>query len=843
MIKRVTSATYTVVKCVMLTLGALVLPGTGIGAEWRSYEVYEPTIERSFVVDGYQVHQAYHHCPTIAWYKGYWIAMWGSVKPPVEHHPGQRAFFSTSEDGRQWTPMEMLFSNSAHCANAVDYPAGKGHQWQPNLIVVDDELWAFWNQGGSRHDFALPGGGFAPDLRGLYFSRLKGWNSMWENRLLLWNGANLPTVDGRPFSIAATQNPIRLSSGRVLVPVSLFDTSSRKAADAPPSAEGWWAKEKINTVIYSDDLGKTWNLSPGTQKPGSSHIQWEPTVWEAPGGVIHMVSRNNTNIGAGHGNITSAQFLLSSISRDGGATWTPQEYLPIETVCSRMHVFPADGRGSCFPVSAEDVSNPDRRFVMCHNDIPGGRVTDWHNARSNLSLFFTRGGGFDFVAGNNISGNDYGACYPQMALSPQGVLGIVYSRQGWRGIRFTRVSPLPEPEKYYLFPRCAAVPFPEKPNFDAATGMWYFNKGQRLDTLAKIAPIRDGFTFAAWFRADAGNAVFDCRHPGKQAGFCVTVGGGPDGGKLPPDTCFPSVSLMTKPHVITTALPFPRRMRWGYLGLTVDNPNRTVSFFVDGREETVPYEESASELDGDFATIMCKHIPQSRLEKMMGVLRFLAVYPAGEFGTAGHRWLHDRFASELDRPALGDGREPTVKPILWLDGKDAVSRKQVTSPVPSGIGRVEAVVESGQRLVRFHAEASTGVDVDHNERVNGDTVELRFRFRIDEPGVITLCTIGDANFPARVVWEDGRALLRYGPQDRSLGPVVPGTWYDLHLTSAGKTTSACLGTDGNPLSVDNDPSATWVYLGEGYPSRKVEQDCVFSVDLASVQTRVSPPAE
>jgi len=184
----------------------------------------------------------------------------------AEHSPGQRIVFSTSRDGRRWTPIERLFSNEEYCENPVRYPEGKGHQWQANLGLVDGELWALWNQGGSVHDLTGPGGTATPDLRGLYFSRLNRADGKWVNRRLMWDGEILPRVDGNPYSIAATQNLYRLRSGRVLAPVSLYG-GGKRSPDAPENVTSWWGMEKINTVAYTDDLGETWRLSPGCQTP------------------------------------------------------------------------------------------------------------------------------------------------------------------------------------------------------------------------------------------------------------------------------------------------------------------------------------------------------------------------------------------------------------------------------------------------------------------------------------------------------------------------------------------------------------------------------------------------
>lgn len=80
-----------------------------------------------------------------------------------------------------------------------------------------------------------------------------------------------------------------------------------------------WVKQngQHSAVIYSDDFGKTWQLSdllkPATDAPGSST---ESQVFEAKDGTVHIISRT-----------TGGQRLRrQAISKDGGATWTDQAY-------------------------------------------------------------------------------------------------------------------------------------------------------------------------------------------------------------------------------------------------------------------------------------------------------------------------------------------------------------------------------------------------------------------------------------------------------------------------------------------------------------------------------------
>ncbi len=160
---------------------------------------------------------------------------------------------SSSRDEGTWSPIERLFSNAEYCENPVLYPEGRGHQWQPNLGVLDGELWVLWNHGGSVHDFRRPPGTVlhglsprSPDLRGLYFSRLKRSDGKWINRRLKWDARTWLTVVGTRWNMATTQNLCRLRSGRVLAPVTLYAMRSR-AGGSPRASQSRdrevrWAK-------------------------------------------------------------------------------------------------------------------------------------------------------------------------------------------------------------------------------------------------------------------------------------------------------------------------------------------------------------------------------------------------------------------------------------------------------------------------------------------------------------------------------------------------------------------------------------------------------------------------
>ena len=135
---------------------------------------------------------------------------------------------------------------------------------------------------------------------------------------------------------------------------------------------------KRDTVLYTDDDGKTWHLSPGTTIAELPWACWEPTVWETDDGLVHMIRRNNNWIDVSKGGDPATRMMTHSISRDQGRTWTPYRFVPVETISSRAHVLPSAGG----------------RFIMVMNDWRKGRFP---MDRQNGAIWFNRGGGFDFA--------------------------------------------------------------------------------------------------------------------------------------------------------------------------------------------------------------------------------------------------------------------------------------------------------------------------------------------------------------------------------------------------------------------------------------------------------------
>ena len=265
-----------------------------------------------------------------------------------------------------------------------------------------------------------------------------------------------------------------------------------------------------------------------------------------------------------------------------------------------------------------------------------------------------------------------------------------------------------------------------------------------------------------------------------------------------------------------------------------------MSFFINDESEAVPFTGPCPHpLCGTYPHIGAKSLPGSMLRGLDGVLRSLAVYPSAIFGQAEHNWLRNRAAKSVGRELATPEQRPLASPGLWFDGSDpAAVVRDFRFPEAVRVG-TEAASVDGVRALRFIGECSAGVDLDQNRRAHGDRVDFVFRFRLESGADHVLCTIGDADTPARVVASAGRAWLTCGEQRLEAGVVPPDGWTSVHVETHRRATGLRV-NGGSAVSVVHSPAATWLYLGEGYPPNDVPDSNRFVVDLASVRSRVSP---
>lgn len=758
-------------------------------AEWRQYSVYQPKVEIGYIYDGAKGKFKYNHCATAAWYRGRWFALWNANTIPIEGKPGQPVVLATSSDFKAWTAPSQPFNDPRHCENPVKL--GKGRQWQPNLLVHGDELWCIWGQssGGDK---------------GTYFSVLRDPDGKWVNRKLDF-GDEMVIEGVRYDRLFPTQNPIILRSGRVLAPLNVMGPRMEVKQDV----KEWRRRMKRDTVIFTDDGGKTWHLSPGTTIAENPWAVWEPTVWECDDGAVRMLARNNNWNPVAKGGDPATRMLTKSVSHDQGSTWSLHEFVPIETISSRMHVLPVDGE----------------RFAMVHND--------WHKGkfaadRQNLALFFNRGGGWDFVPGINVSGRDTRVAYPQMFIKDDAI-HTAYTRQGSpSSMRWSRVSPLPKRGEYYLFPRSNTPPAPQPWVED---GSLVFAAWQRIETRWQNRAGEGDLSIGMWVKPQRTGVLFDTRGPGMR-GLLFHIIATESG-------ISPVAFLSTKEWNIEPELRAPVG-EWCYLGLSIDNRAGQVHFFVNGQTDTRPFVPPAP-LTSSTGYFGFKRFEGSRVPGLIGRIRWATVFQGRCLSPAQHRSLFNTCAGDFGRTDLPDA-VPVPPADCVLDPSELGWGKSFRMPAERAT-RAEAVERDGKHCLRFNGDASAGIDLDQNRPAQGDVVVLEFAFELDAElaaeDEIVLCTTGGGERPLRVVVhgnDPGTVQVRIDGNCRPVG-ILSGRAAAIHLRISS---DACaVAVDGQePVAVPFATTDTWLFLGQGYLEGRVPATKSFTVDVASVRSRV-----
>ncbi len=379
---------------ILFISSALLVLGSCSKNSSPQYEVYNPDIERqqiSFPVPGRQ-----HHDAAIAWYKDRWIVQYDDHVVPkgVPQYINQR----TSFDFKNWTPEIRVFSDSAGTSDPVKW---HGDQWQPGFVNVNNELWSLWT---------------VSKLKEIYFSRLGDPTGKWQNQ-------TIPLTN-----LFITCNGIVLSNGWVAIPVTKVLSVGGSGILPKDSAYN------SDHFIYTADNGKNWQISAGTF--AHKGPTWEATIWEPKQGEIWMIARNigTTRIVQKTPMTEAAGY---NYSLDFGKTWVSEkrQLLPMELSNSRPYVL-----------------NYKKRNIMLHNDYYTPSLFHAEH-RYNVTLFFNRGRGVNFVAGPVIDTRI--SEYPQIFIHNNQAIVIYSAREQFPGDRFIMVArlKLPEPDKYYIFAR------------------------------------------------------------------------------------------------------------------------------------------------------------------------------------------------------------------------------------------------------------------------------------------------------------------------------------------------------------------------------------------------------
>jgi hypothetical protein len=137
-----------------------------------------------------------------------------------------------------------------------------------------------------------------------------------------WSAAKMLIEEDAAYYVM-NDRLIQLKSGRLLVPVA------RKAG----KHEG---DKDESLAMLSDDGGATWRLSRGRARLDKPRGMQEPCAVELADGRVRLLAR------------TGAGSIHTSISADGGETWSEAEPTTLESPCSALTLRRApDGRLGC----------------------------------------------------------------------------------------------------------------------------------------------------------------------------------------------------------------------------------------------------------------------------------------------------------------------------------------------------------------------------------------------------------------------------------------------------------------------------------------------------------------
>lgn len=287
--------------------------------EMRSYEVYQPTVTKTFVVDPATSPLQYNHDSSIEYYRGKFYCAWNANTIKWEGRDGQLNYISTSTDGLNWSDPVAFLS------------VGNDIQWQPNLFNYqnDSQLWCVWTERSGKIWFSV-----LEDPAGSWFSRLVG------------GPVNIGGTSYNPF---ATQEALVLDSGRVIFPM----TFSEQGKD-------FWESKKYCGHFYTDSGGMYWGYDPTTlvANPISETDIWESMLVEQYDGKVRFFARNLDKFAQ------QDQTFITALGDSNGLNFSAGSFSSIRTVSSRMWVTTAGSR----------------RLMIQHDSAIGDFVTDRINA-------------------------------------------------------------------------------------------------------------------------------------------------------------------------------------------------------------------------------------------------------------------------------------------------------------------------------------------------------------------------------------------------------------------------------------------------------------------------------
>ncbi len=754
---------------------------------WRSYEVYQPEISRYYVADPAFLNVKYNDHSCVIWFKGNWYCFWTGrttlKSPPL-------LYLSESQDARKWSMPSACFVDEQMCSNPVEFP-----QARPVAAEYNGQLWVFW----SGSDFKTG------KNNSLYVSKLQAPGEKWDNQQMFFEGKPLPFVKENEYSVELTANPIVFKNNRIIIPAVLTSVAGDKS--------------KIACTVYSDDGGHSWQVSNEGVDFDPSIERIEAAVWQeyqTNDSLSMVISCGKIPLMKQYDSIPAdaAAFYWAS-SRDQGQNWSLPEKVLMDSISSGMSV--------AVPYEYAERPLADDRAIMIFNDSKYDNMTLLRD-HSGLAMFFNRGGGIDFAAGNHIAVEETFTSNPYIAVRGQRLIVSYTKGVQEAGIKVAHILDVPRRDKSYIYPRTVRFKDTQRPHL-TKEGYYHFQGDQYIKTQNAVNIDENGFSGALWFRGDFEGLIFDCRKDDGTAGFRWFI----DENKV--KLQLPGVEPFVAKEINQEFI------YWTYLGFTVDALQGKIDFYLNGTLiETQQYgKDKLKRLSGDIGYVGYKEGD----EGLSGDIEFLGFY--NEMLTqAQHLHLYNGFAGQLRLPYLRGESAPPQKPVLELDPQKASQGDTVKGfvyPQDSKGGTVELETIAGRNLMRFNGQASAGLDVDTNDRRYGGHLQVEFAFMIESKEQMVLCTVGDTMSPVRIVSRDNCLYLSLSGNEQLIGEVQPDRWHTIVIFSGGTITRAKLGNN-RFRQISHTPQATWFYLGQAFKDDEFNPQTSFVIDISTVRTRI-----
>ena len=772
-----------------ILIASLILVATSLAERpWRSYQIYQPQISRHYVANPVFLESKYNDYSSVIWFKGNWYCFW-TGKTTLDGSP--TIYMSESQDAKVWSMPAACFVDSQLCNEPV-----KTAQTRPVVLEYRDVLYVFW----SGKDFETD------KINATYFSTLTAIEEKWDTQKMLWGDLPLPIIDNVEYSVEFTSNPIITADKKIIIPVILTSTDNSSV--------------KIASAALSDTNGSSWQISQsGVELAADIDIAnvaiWKEHSTESDYSMI-ISAGIKPKLKKYQQIPENAASLYWSTSTDFGHSWSEPDKLPTPAISSGLSVV--------MPYSYDKAPRSDDRFIMLFNDSHYQNNVIMRD-HSRLAMFFNRGGGLDFVAGNNITGSERFTTNPNIAIRNNRL--IVSYTQGVQeaAIKIAHISAIPERQRSYIYPRTPQFRDSSRPILTEA-GYYNFEGNQYITTEEAVRINENGFSGAVLFRGDFEGIIFDSRDKKHEKGFALLIEEGNIKLLLPGLEAFVAEKIEQE------------FIYWSYVGFTLDALHGNLNFYLNGNNiQNIQYKKGMLETLSSEKGYVGKS-PSN--EGFVGDIKYLAFYNQ-TLDDSEHRHIHNSFAGVFNMAySRGNTKSPPL-PVLEVDAEKANEKGEIAGfifPEYNKDGFVEQETITGRNILRFNGQAIAGLDIDTNDRRYGDYLQTEFAFMVEGLEQMTICTIGDADSPVRIVARENCLYLSLSGNEQLIGEVQPNRWQTIVIFSGGTITRAKLGNN-RFRQIAHTPQATWMYLGQAY--NRVPQDSAessFLIDVSTVRTRI-----